>query len=864
MIADRYRPAQLLCAAALLSMGVAGCHDSSGTQDTVVATSSVSGTATAVVGGSKSVTVTFASSDSLVTTHLTVTSGLSSKPAGWSGPASFSCAEVSTGSGCVLTLTYTPAAAGSGTLTLGYGYSNNAGAAKTGTLAIAFAATAHNTVAATAAPTGQINAVVGASQALSLTFTTDDGNPATALTLTSDLATLPAGWSSTDPSFACAAVSTGSGCLLPLAYKPTAAASGTLTLNYRYTDDAGTVQTGTVSVPYAATANMPSGNNVVGTAAPAGQITAVTGASQAVAVTFTTDDHNAATGFSVTSGLSTLPSGWSATGSSLACASVSTGNGCQLNLTYAPTVATTGTVTLGFGYHDSAGMAKTGTLNILYAATAHNNVTGTAAPTGQINAVIGAGNQPVSVTFTTDNATATALTLTTALNSLPSGWTSTATSFTCGSVSAAGSSCQLPLNYAPSVVGGGTLTLNYTYTNDAGVASSGTVSIPYAATANDHITAAVSPSGTVSVSTNQTQAVTVTFTTDDGNIATGLAIANAGSGGIGSLPAGWTVTGGAGSFACSSISTGTSCQLSLTYAPTAVATGTVSLGYSYVNNSGTTNTGTVSIPYAAAVQYVYVAQYGSGVSVCAGGATLSGCTSTAGSAGNDATGIAFYGSYAYIAQFGSSVDMCAVAGDGTLSSCTSTGSNFTDVTQLTVQGAYLYGANANNPGRVTYCAINPADGSLSNCAVTAANTSTNGTDAIAVGPNYAYVGGGSSPYVCTVGGDGSLTNCAATSGSAPRNMALSNGYVYMAGATGTVESCAINGDGTLSNCNAYTVVAGQTTVAVAVAGSTAYVGVTNYSTEHIYACSISAGALSNCTLSDGGGAYSNVWAITAD
>jgi hypothetical protein len=395
------------------------------------------------------------------------------------------------------------------------------------------------------------------------------------------------------------------------------------------------------------------------------------------------------------------------------------------------------------------------------------------------------------------------------------------------------------------------------------VASSGTVSIAYAATANDHVTAAVSPSGTVSVSTNQTQAVTVTFTTDDSNIATGLAIANTGTGGIGSLPAGWTVTGGATSFACNSISTGTSCQFSLTYAPTAVATGTVSLSYGYVNNSGAANTGTVSIPYAAVVQYVYVAQYGAGVSVCTGGTTLSGCTSTASGVGN-ATGITFYGSYAYVAQFGSSVDICAVAGDGTLSGCTSAGSNFTDVTQLTVQGSYLYGANANNPGLVTYCAISPIDGSLSNCAVTAANTATNGTDAIAVGPDFAYVGGGSSPYVCTVGGDGSLTNCATTSGTTPRNLALSGGYAYMAGGYGNVESCAINGDGTLTNCNTYTVVAGETTVAIAVTGSTAYVGVTNYSTEHVYACSISAGALTNCTLSDGGGAYSNIWGITAN
>ena len=154
-------------------------------------------------------------------------------------------------------------------------------------------------------------------------------------------------------------------------------------------------------------------------------------------------------------------------------------------------------------------------------------------------------------------------------------------------------------------------------------------------------------------------------------------------------------------------------------------------------HSGTTVTGTVSIPDAAggAIRE-HRSNMVPGVSVCTGGATLSGCTSTASGIGNATCGIAFYGSYAYVAEFARRW-ISAVAGDGTLSGWSSTGSNFTDVTQLTVQGAYLYGANANNPGPVTYCAISPTDGTLSNCAVTAANTATNGTDAIAVGPDYA-------------------------------------------------------------------------------------------------------------------------------
>ena len=67
-------------------------------------------------------------------------------------------------------------------------------------------------------------------------------------------------------------------------------------------------------------------------------------------------------------------------------------------------------------------------------------------------------------------------------------------------------------------------------------------------------------------------------------------------------------------------------------------------------------------------------------------------------------------------------------------------------------------------------------------------------------------------------GDGSLTNCATTPGSYPRNMALAGGYAYIAGGSGTVESCAINGDGTLTDCNAYTVLSGEITVAIEVAG----------------------------------------------
>jgi hypothetical protein len=45
------------------------------------------------------------------------------------------------------------------------------------------------------------------------------------------------------------------------------------------------------------------------------------------------------------------------------------------------------------------------------------------------------------------------------------------------------------------------------------------------------------------------------------------------------------------------VSDGTVCQLPLTYAPTALGSGTLSLGFSYSNDAGIAKTGTVNIAY---------------------------------------------------------------------------------------------------------------------------------------------------------------------------------------------------------------------------------------------------------------------------
>lgn len=574
--------------------GVGGEGGTTGTDNTVVATPSVAGVVVAT-GANQTVSITFTSSDGLAITGFGI-SGSGALPAGWSGPGTFTCALVTAGSGCVLNLNYAPVAIDSGTLTINYVYVDNANLPRApgGSVTIAYEAIPQNNVVATASPSGQINAIVGAgNQSVSVNFVTDDGNAATNLAV--DLSALPSGWSSTATSLSCAIVSTGNGCELMLTYAPTTAGRGTLTLGYTYTDDSGASRIGSLNVPYSTT----SANNIIATASPAGQVTAIekTGG-RAVAVTFTTDNGKAATNLTLTSPLSALPAGWSSSSKAFSCASVSTGNGCTLNLTYAPTALARGTLTLNYAYSDDAGTAETGSLNLAYAATTNDNVVATPSPSGQINEVVGAmgslGSQAVSVTFTTDDGLpATALQLTSSLTALPSGWSSTDSTFTCSGLSS-GNGCQLTLTYTPTAAGMGTLVLNYSYMNDAGEAKTGSLNIPYRATTNNNIVATASPSS-LTVLTGSNNTVNVTFTTDDGNPASGLSVTS----GLTPLPMDWTST--SSSFTCTSVSVGTGCQLTLTYQPTAAEAGMVVLDYSYTNNSGIVKTGTVPITYTATV-----------------------------------------------------------------------------------------------------------------------------------------------------------------------------------------------------------------------------------------------------------------------
>ncbi|HWJ35400.1 MAG TPA: hypothetical protein VNR70_09035 [Steroidobacteraceae bacterium] len=809
------------------NVGFNGNRLRSGADDLVAATPSV-GAVAVVIGASQTVSVTFASSDGLPMTGFGVSGTLGTLPTGWSGPTSFTCAVVSTGSNCVLNLTYAPPAADSGTLTLDYVVIDDSTMPRTdGSVTIAYVATTHNNVVAMAAPTGQIDAVVGTgNQSVSVNFSTDDGNAVTNFALTTDLSALPSGWTSTQAGLSCAIVSTGNGCQLALTYTPTAAAGGTLALSYSFTDDSGAAKTGTLNIPYFSA----SPNNVVATASPAGQIIAVqkTGG-QAVPVTFTTDDGKPATRLYVTSDLNALPAGWKSASSSFSCSSVSTGNGCQLRLTYAPAALASGTLALRYAYTDDAGTAKTGVLNIAYAATTNDNVVGTASPAGQINAVVGSGSQAVAVTFTTDDGRpATALQLTNSLAALPSGWSSTVTSLTCSGLNV-DNVCQLPLSYTPAVAGSGTLSLSYSYKNNAGESKTGTVNIAYRATTDDNIVGTPSQSS-LAVRTGSSTNVTIAFTTDDGNPASALSVTSP----LGALPAGWSSA--SNSFGCGTVSSGTGCMLSLTYAPTVADAGTLTLGFTYANDSGYVKTATVSVAYNAVTPYLYVVNANSNaLSYCALNVdnSVSTCNTT-GSGFDLPDGIALNGSYAYVTNtLGNSVFRCTLDAGGALSDCATAGVTLAAPTDIAINGNGTFAYVHQSTG-LSVCAIAASDGSLSGCVpagsgfdpLNGIELSADGTHAYAV---HTTTNPGSPPTqtsvidVCAIAPNGTLTSCSASAANTPlavAAVALQNGALYVSTSAGSLYLCPINPDSSVGSC--------QTTATATNANGLAFMGTTAF------------------------------------
>jgi DNA-binding beta-propeller fold protein YncE len=295
-------------------------------------------------------------------------------------------------------------------------------------------------------------------------------------------------------------------------------------------------------------------------------------------------------------------------------------------------------------------------------------------------------------------------------------------------------------------------------------------------------------------------------------------------------------------------------MLSLTYAPTVTAAGTLSLGFSYANDSGFSRTGTVLITYSAVTPYLYVANGNSNtLSSCAihFDDSLAACTATASSL-DVPDGIALNGSYAYITNtLGNSVSRCTLDAGGALAGCTATGGVFGSPTNIAVNpiGAFAY--IDQNTG-LTVCATAPSDGSLSGCVAASAPfdplygiaLSADGTHAYAVhGPSNAIA-------MCSVAMDGALANCtdtAASTAQAVAALAIRNNDLYVSTSVGSLYMCPININSTISSCQ--TTAVGTNAAALAFIDTTAYLS-TNSAT--VLACPVNAdGTLGSCvTLSD--------------
>jgi 6-phosphogluconolactonase (cycloisomerase 2 family) len=589
-----------------------------------------------------------------------------------------------------------------------------------------------------------------------------------------------------------------------------------------------------------------------------GSVAVVVGASRTVAVTFTADDGNPAIALSLSTDLSRLPAGWSASSSSFSCSRVSTGNGCRLALIYAPASVGGGTLTLDYSYLDNTRAAKSGTINIPYTSTEHDNVVATTSPSGQVAGITGS-TQTVGITFTTDDGNpASGLALSTNLATLPAGWSASAVSFACSTVRT-GNGCRLTLTYAPSVAGGGMLSLDYGYNDNSGAAKTGSVGISYTSTAHDNVLAAVSPTGTVSVTVGGTRAVTVAFTTDDGSTASALSLTSD----LTALPIGWSSTSTA--FACATVKTGAACELPLIFAPASTGSGTLDLNYRYVDDAGTPQTGSASIPYAATVpQHIYIADYGANtVLVCpiAGDGSLGACQST-GSGFDTPEDIKIAGNLLYVVNYLSqSVSVCSINLDATLSGCVATGSGFTYPVSMAINAAGTLAYVSSYSHTPSVCAIDTS-GLLTSCASTAGNVPQSWSIALSTDGGHAYL---SSPWygginICAIASDGTLGSCILTGSSEePFGIAIDGTNLYQADyGVSSVAVCPLNNDGSIGGCTT----AGSgfaSPIGLVLNGNLAYVS--NYFSNSIGICPVSAdGTFGACTTSTDA-SFNFIWGL---
>jgi DNA-binding beta-propeller fold protein YncE len=269
---------------------------------------------------------------------------------------------------------------------------------------------------------------------------------------------------------------------------------------------------------------------------------------------------------------------------------------------------------------------------------------------------------------------------------------------------------------------------------------------------------------------------------------------------------------------------GASCQVSGTYTSTTTGPATVEVTLSYSEGSDVTlNT----ITTVKQQQVAYVVNYGNSmVSACPinPDGTFGNCDPAGRSGFSNPQHIVLNaaGTWAYVTNYVANsnnnimVSLCAVNGNGTFSSCSSTGLgfNYPSGIVLNAAGTRAYVTNTSG-GTVSVCDVNTNSGQFSNCSQAGSGFNTPESIVLNAAGTRAYVtnpssSGSSMVSVCAVDANsGQFSNCSqAGSGfntpeSIVLNAAGTRAYVTNSSASNsTVSLCTVDANsGQFSNCS---------------------------------------------------------------
>jgi hypothetical protein len=236
--------------------------------------------------------------------------------------------------------------------------------------------------------------------------------------------------------------------------------------------------------------------------------------------------------------------------------------------------------------------------------TLANTVVAYPSEAGELKVYAGQLRQVTLGFKTSDGGKASDLALALPTNGMPAGWTINGNRSRCEQVDGV-DLCQLVLTYAPAAARqSSVVTFPYSYRNNKGEASTGSIAITYGALPVNAATATLLPGGPVLGMAGKTSSVVLRFDTNDGSPATDLHVENAPA----LLPAGWTSPDIG--LECANFGAGSPCQLALGYTPASAAPASVlAINYRYKDSSGKQQAATASIDYSAIAQNTVSASF---------------------------------------------------------------------------------------------------------------------------------------------------------------------------------------------------------------------------------------------------------------